>query len=84
MLECHVLQWKSLIYYSDYQKNHADLDAERYADNLVCYLGNARSVKSVTLTIWMCYTDCQWHLCSWIILKKQRVSWLGSILLHFG
>ena len=66
------------------QKNHVDLEAERYADNLICYLGNARSIKSVTLTIWMCYTDCQWHLCSWIILKKQRVSWLGSILLHFG
>ena len=28
------------------QKNHADLDAERYADNLICYLGNARSIKS--------------------------------------
>ena len=32
------------------KKNHADLDAEEYADNLISYLDNARSIKSITLT----------------------------------
>ena len=29
--------------------NHLDLDAEEYADNLISYLDNARSVRSITL-----------------------------------
>ena len=32
------------------KKNHADLDAEEYADNLISYLDSARSIKSITLT----------------------------------
>ena len=32
------------------KKNHADLDAEEYAHNIIFYLDNARSVKSITLT----------------------------------
>ena len=32
------------------KKNHADLDAEEYAHNIISYLDNARSVKSITLT----------------------------------
>ena len=28
-----------------FKKNHADLDAEEYADNLLSYLDNARSIK---------------------------------------
>ena len=48
MLACHILQWKSLIHYSDLK--NSDLDAEEYADNLVSHLDNARSVKIITLT----------------------------------
>ena len=36
--------------HSSDQKNHAELDAGEYADNLISYLDNVRSVKSITLT----------------------------------
>ena len=42
MKEFHVL--------SRLKKYHADLDAEEYADSLISYLDNARSIKSITLT----------------------------------
>ena len=32
------------------KKNHANLDAEEYADNPISYLDNARSIKSIRLT----------------------------------
>ena len=32
------------------KKYHADLDVEEYADSLISYLDNARSIKSITLT----------------------------------
>ena len=31
------------------KKNHADLDAEEYAHNLISYLANARSVKKYNI-----------------------------------
>ena len=66
-------------------KNHADLDAEEYADNLISYLDNARSIKNITLTD----LNNELHGLTMTPLFKNDIEntnrfMVESILLHFG
>ena len=67
------------------KRNHADLDAEEYADNLISYLDSARSIKSITLTD----LNNVLHGLTMASLFKNDIEntngfVVGSILLRFG